>query len=198
MQEYGFDAKCGKGDFSVFKLKREFYFVNKFQCAIETHIVYVYMHVMTESPANIKQFDATDLAMCTCANLRKAARSVTKAFDDALRPFDLRATQFTLLATLSNTKKRPLTQLADALGMDRTTLTRNLQPLDRRGLIRIESEKDLRVKNVSITQGGHKLFEDALPEWEKMQRKISGKLGQERWSGFIDDLTATTSISQEN
>ncbi len=153
---------------------------------------------MTKSPENIKQFDVTDLAMCTCANLRKAARSVTKAFDDALRPFDLRATQFTLLAALSNSKKKPITQLADALGMDRTTLTRNLQPLERRGLIQIDSEKDLRVKNVSITKGGLKLFEDALPKWEKVQLMISGKLGQERWSGFIDDLTATTSIIQEN
>ena len=156
------------------------------------------MHGMTESPTNTKQFDATDLAMCTCANLRKAARSVTKSFDDALRPFDLRATQFTLLATLSNSKKRPLTQLADALGMDRTTLTRNLRPLERRELIRIDSEKDLRVKNVSITKGGLKLFEDALPEWEKVQLLISGKLGQERWSGFINDLSATISITQEN
>ena len=155
------------------------------------------MHSMANKPTSVNQFDATDLAMCTCANLRKAARSVTKAFDDALRPFDLRATQFTLLATLSNSSKRPLTQLADALGMDRTTLTRNLQPLERRGLIRIDSEKDLRVKNVSITQGGLKLFEDALPEWEKVQLLISEKLGKERWSGFIDDLTATTSITQE-
>ena len=156
------------------------------------------MHVMTENTTNTKQFDAADLAMCTCANLRKAARSVTKSFDDALRPFDLRATQFTLLATLSNSKKRPLTQLADALGMDRTTLTRNLRPLERRELIRIDSEKDLRVKNVSITKGGLKLFEDALPEWEKVQLLISGRLGQERWSGFINDLSATTSITQEN
>ena len=153
---------------------------------------------MTENPTNTKQIDATDLTMCTCANLRKAARSVTKSFDEALRPFDLRATQFTLLATLSDSKKKPITQLADTLGMDRTTLTRNLQPLERRKLIRIDSEKDLRVKNVSITQGGLELFEDALPEWEKVQLKISGKLGQERWSGFIDNLSATTSISQEN
>ncbi len=156
------------------------------------------MHGMTESPTNTKQFAATELAMCTCANLRKAARSVTKSFDDALRPFGLRATQFTLLATLSNSKKRPLTQLADALGMDRTTLTRNLQPLERRELIQIDSEKDLRVKNVSITKEGVQLFEDVLPEWEKVQLMISGKLGQERWSGFIDDLAATTSIIQDN
>jgi DNA-binding MarR family transcriptional regulator len=148
--------------------------------------------------AEVKQFNATDLAMCTCANLRKAARSVTKAFDDALRPFSLRATQFTLLATLSNLKMRPLTQLADALGMDRTTLTRNLQPLERRKLIRIDQEIDLRVRNVSITESGLELFEDALPEWEKVQLLISERLGQERWSGFIDDLSATTSIIQEN
>lgn len=156
------------------------------------------MHVMTEGPTTTLQFDATNLAMCTCANLRKAARSVTKSFDDALRPFELRATQFTLLATLSDSQKKPITQLADALGMDRTTLTRNLQPLERRKLIRIESEKDLRVKNVSITKEGVQLFEDALPEWEKVQLMISGKLGQKRWAGFIKDLSATTSIIQEN
>lgn len=155
------------------------------------------MHVMTENLTNPILFDANDLAMCTCANLRKAARSVTKSFDNALRPFDLRSSQFTLLAMLSNSKKRPLTQLADALGMDRTTLTRNLKPLERRELIQIDSEKDLRVKNVSITNSGIQLFEDALPEWKSVQLLISEKLGQERWSGFIDDLSVTTSITQE-
>jgi DNA-binding MarR family transcriptional regulator len=130
---------------------------------------------------------------CTCANLRKAARSVTQVFDDALRPAGLRATQFSLLATLAKGGDAPLTRLAGALVMDRTTLTRNLKPLLRRQLIRIEHQDDQRVRNVSLTDAGRQAFEDALPRWEQVQMRISAKLGQQRWSGFLEDLAATVS-----
>ncbi len=138
-----------------------------------------------------------DLAACTCANLRKAARVVTQIYDAALQPTGLKATQFTLLATLSKRGDLPLTRLADALVMDRTTLTRNLKPLVRRGLIRIEHDDDQRVRKVSLTETGKSVFEQARPQWAQAQSRIVERLGQARWSGFLDDLMAAVAVVRD-
>jgi len=138
-----------------------------------------------------------DVAFCTCANLRKAARSVTQAYDAALQPTGLKATQFTLLATLAKRGDGPLTRLADALVMDRTTLTRNLKPLIQRGLIRIEHEEDQRVRKVSLTATGRNLFESALPQWQQIQSRILEGLGENRWFGFLEDIAATVAVVRD-
>ena len=132
-----------------------------------------------------------DLASCTCANLRKATRVVTQAYDAALQPSGLKATQFTLLATLAGFEEAPMTRLADALVMDRTTLTRNLKPLVRKGLVRIGHEDDQRVRNVSLTEAGRRVFEAARPRWAEAQSRVSESLGHDRLSGFLEDLAAT-------
>ncbi len=133
-----------------------------------------------------------DLTQCTCANLRKAARVVTQAYDAALQPSGLKATQFTVLATLAAEGDVPLTRLAEALVMDRTTLTRNLKPLMRDGLVRIDHEDDRRVRKVVLTEPGRTALEAARPYWEGAQARVHRALGQERWSGLLADLTATT------
>ncbi len=139
----------------------------------------------------------TELSDCTCANLRKAARVVTQAYDAALQPSGLKSTQFILLANLAGQDGMPLTQLAEALVMDRTTLTRNLRPLLREGLLRIDQEEDLRVRRVSLTDAGADAVEAARPLWEEMQVRIAARLGDERWAGFIEDLTGTIDVLRE-
>lgn len=134
---------------------------------------------------------------CTCANLRKAARVVTQAYDAALQPVGLKATQFTLLATLTKLGDKPLTRLADALVMDRTTLTRNLKPLVREGYIRIDQEEDQRIRKVSLTNAGKDVFDKARPRWERAQSKIQGTLGQERWSDLLNGLSATVAVVRD-
>ncbi|MDH3701139.1 MAG: MarR family winged helix-turn-helix transcriptional regulator [Alphaproteobacteria bacterium] len=116
---------------------------------------------------------------------------MTQAFDAALQPSGLRATQFTLLATLSRRGDLPLTRLAEALVMDRTTLTRNLKPLVAQDLIRVTQEKDARVRRISLTDHGNRVLNDALPRWQDAQSRLVGTLGQDRWSGLLDDLAAT-------
>ncbi len=96
---------------------------------------------MTRDTHTREHRSAVDLTACTCANLRKAARAVTQVYDQALRPTGLKATQFTMLATLSNRGDLPLSRLAEALVMDRTTLTRNLKPLVGKGLVRIDQDQ---------------------------------------------------------
>jgi DNA-binding MarR family transcriptional regulator len=151
------------------------------------------MHVMETEPFTLP----ADLSACTCSNLRKATRAVTQAYDDALRPVGLRATQFTLLATLNGHGKMPLTKLSEALGMDRTTLTRNLKPLMRREMIRTENEEDQRVRMVSLTDTGKRVFEEARPRWEEMQMRMSQELGQERWSRLLKDLNGITAVVRD-
>ena len=130
-------------------------------------------------------------AQCTCANLRKAARAVTQAYDAALQTTGLKATQFTLLATLAGCGDTPLTRLADALVMDRTTLTRNLKPMLRKNLVHIAQDDDQRVRRVGLTKTGRSVYEAARPDWERVQARIPKALGQVRWSQLLDDLTAT-------
>jgi DNA-binding MarR family transcriptional regulator len=139
---------------------------------------------------------AMDVAVCTCANLRKAARVVTQVYEAALQPTGLKATQFTLLATLSKRGDLPLTRLAEALVMDRTTLTRNLKPLVGKGLVRVDQDEDQRVRRISLTDAGRGILDEALPLWRKTQSRFVESLGRERWSGFLDDLVETVNVVQ--
>ena len=152
---------------------------------------------MTDGKSKTSRPNAGDVAGCTCANLRKAARVVTQAYDAALQPAGLKATQFSLLATLAKQGDTPLTRLADALVVDRTTLTRNLGPLVRRGLIRINHEEDQRIRKVGLTATGRRAFEAAHTQWAKAQSRMVEGLGQARWSGFMDDLAATIKLVRE-
>jgi DNA-binding MarR family transcriptional regulator len=146
---------------------------------------------MSQPERKSEQRTPTNVATCTCANLRKAARVVTQKYEAALRPTGLKATQFTMLATLTKCGDLPLTHLAEALVLDRTTLTRNLKPLIAQGLVAIENDRDQRVRRIKLTAKGSKGFKDALPHWQEVQSKVVAGLGHKRWSGFLDDLSAT-------
>ena len=141
--------------------------------------------------------NATDVIACTCANLRRATRVVTQVYDASLQPTGLRATQFTLLATLANRGELPLSRLAEVLVMDRTTLTRNLKPLVQKGLIRIDHGEDQRVRRISLTDDGRRVFQDALPYWQQAQAQLVEGLGYDRWSSLLDDLVTTVGVIQD-
>ena len=153
---------------------------------------------MSRSESKSERRDVADAATCTCANLRKAARVVTQRYDAALQPSGLKATQFALLATLAKRGDLPLTQLAEALVMDRTTLTRNLKPLVENKFIRIDNEQDQRIRRIKLTAKGSRAFKNALPHWTAVQSKVVAGLGFKRWSGFLDDLAATTDAARKS
>ncbi len=97
--------------------------------------------------------DLPDIGLCALANLRQVMRSVSQAYDAALKPCGLRATQFTLLAVQAKRGPMPLTGLADIV-VDRTTLTRNLRPLTRDGLVVSTPQEDQRVRELASTDKG--------------------------------------------
>ena len=137
-----------------------------------------------------------DIQMCTCANLRRATRMVTQAYDAALRPAGLRATQFTMLSVLARRGQLRQSDFADLLGMDGTTLTRNLQPLSKNDWIQIKRDEDQRVRLISITELGRGVVDLAVPLWRQVQSRFVTGLGNEQWSGLLAALSATVEIAQ--
>ncbi len=131
-----------------------------------------------------------DIRICAHANLRKAMRVVSQAYDAALRPTGLKATQFTLLAVLARRGDMALTKLSRILVMDRTTLTRNLKPLQAKGWLEIGREKDERIRLIAITGAGRNIVAQATPLWRDAQARVTEGLGQARLSGLIGDLSA--------
>ncbi len=139
-----------------------------------------------------------DKAMnCACFNLRKAARAVTQLYDEVLAPTGLRGTQFPILAVLAAAGAATMTELADALVMDRTTLTRNLKPLLDRGLVERGEGEDRRQRPIAITPAGRDALGRALPLWEKAQARIVGGLGAARWKGMVGDLNAAIRLARK-
>ncbi len=133
-------------------------------------------------------FDESEAAGCTCFNLRKAARAVTQLYDATLEPSAIRATQFSLLATLRFAGKLPISRLAEAIVMDRTTLTRNLRPLEKHGLVAVAPGRDRRTREVRLTARGRKRLARAVPLWRKAQAHMSRALGAARRGRLLSEL----------
>jgi DNA-binding MarR family transcriptional regulator len=131
---------------------------------------------------------------CSVANLRKASRAVTQLFDEAFRPLDLHSTQFTLLVALAVAGAAPITPLARELAMDRTTLARNLHPLERQALVEVTRGEDQRTRIVRLTRKGRAAVAQAIPLWEQAQKVVVEQLGQERWSLLLGDLSSLVSM----
>jgi DNA-binding MarR family transcriptional regulator len=125
---------------------------------------------------------------CVCFNLRRATRLVTQRFDRALRQLGLKANQFSILMASYGPEGILLTRMAKALGMERTTLTRNLVPLEQMGVVASEPGEDRRERRIKITEKGSALLEEALPLWQQAQRDIMESIGGETWGGLLSGL----------
>ena len=132
------------------------------------------------------------LDTCMCHKARMAARVVTRAYDDALRPTGLRATQVSVLAAVGARGALSIKSLADALQMERSTLTRNLRPLEKRGYVELAPERRYRSRVLTLTSAGRAALVTALPLWEGAQRKLKGRVGQHRWPTVQDGLSILT------
>jgi DNA-binding MarR family transcriptional regulator len=128
------------------------------------------------------------LESCACHRMRMAARAVTRAYDDALRPVGLRATQMALLTAIDAEGAFSITALAQLAGMDRTTLSRNLAPLERDGLVALGAEGWRRARSLELTAKGRSRLEEALPLWENAQRRLKRSLGAQRWDDVRESL----------
>jgi DNA-binding MarR family transcriptional regulator len=114
---------------------------------------------------------------CLCLHLRRAARAVARRFDAALRPLGLTNGQFSLLMSLNSPEPPSIGSVSALLAMDRTTLTANLKPLERRGLVKVTNDdNDKRSRRLALTPAGRALLVAACPVWRRTHAAIEGLL----------------------
>ena len=155
-----------------------------------------YTHIMPALKNNGSDV-LEDTAECACLNLRGAARAVTQMYDEILKPSGLKATQFSVLATVASEGPASMTAISGALVMDRTTLTRNLKPLMDRGFIKEEKcSRDRRKRNISLTRAGKAALSRALPLWDYAQNHVVAGIGHARWQGMLRLLDETIQHSE--
>jgi DNA-binding MarR family transcriptional regulator len=132
---------------------------------------------------------------CLGLNLRRADRAVTHLYDEAFRALGLRGTQFGLLVATRAMEPAPMSRVAAALALDRTTLTRNLKPLEKKGWLVVHAGRDRRERLVSLTPQGHRMTVRAYAAWRAAQARMRQIVGSRpmrvavaRLSGITDAL----------
>jgi DNA-binding MarR family transcriptional regulator len=139
----------------------------------------IYVHILLfRSPLSMTTRSAS--FACACSRIRRAGRAITQLYDDALAPSQLRATQFGLLRALAKRGPLRITELAAELLLDRTALSRNLDPLCERGLVEVSAGADARTRRIVLTAAGKRALATAEPHWLAAQQAVAQRIGAER------------------
>lgn len=131
------------------------------------------------------------LTLCACTRIRTVARLITRAYDEALRPVGLKASQLAVLAAVDSLEAPSIAALSHALFMDRTTLTRNLRPLMNSGLVVLE--EDGRAKTTRLSARGQKALVAAMPRWMRAQQDFASRLRKQDLEEIDSQLHALIS-----
>jgi len=135
--------------------------------------------------------------LCINTNLRKVSRVVSSFYDEMFRSTGLHANQMVLLIPPYLKGPIPINTMAELIGLNRTTLTRNLKPLMSKGLLTVEAGEDLRTRLVTLTPEGHDVLVDALPLWEAAQQQVIEMLGTQH-SAFMDMLGVLSDLETQS
>ncbi len=155
-------------------------------------VAVVYMHTTMS-----KVLDFSVPENCVCFNLRWVTRVVTQFFDAEMRRHGIRPTQGSILAALNARDSWTMAELSDWLGMERTTLVRNLRPLQRDGLVELGGGGRGRLVELAITAKGRKQMDELTPAWRSAQNAAVKTLGEKRWSAVLSDLeTAALALNK--
>jgi DNA-binding MarR family transcriptional regulator len=166
--------------------------------ALDNQKIPVYTAFMPTQTTRLKQDIYNRVAtQCTCSNLRMASRAITQLYDEILQPSGLLATQFRLVGAIAANGSIALTPLAEQLGMDPTTLARNLKPLERDGMIDISTGDDRRTRMLKITAKGQDALTKALPLWEEAQAWVISQLGEDRWRMMLGDWSNLVTLIRQ-
>jgi DNA-binding MarR family transcriptional regulator len=134
---------------------------------------------------------------CAAGTLRRANRVVSRLYDSFLKPSGIRATQYTVLSIVAARGPLAVNQLAKMLVMDRTTLARDLKPLEREGFIKISIDSDdNRVRLAAITEKGRATLEKARPLWQEAQKHMVKVLGEERLINLVKELQEVVAVAK--
>jgi DNA-binding MarR family transcriptional regulator len=132
---------------------------------------------------------------CACANLRRAARAVTRLYNQALRPDGIEITQFTLLMALNLTGETSQGDLAELLALDSTTLTRMLSLVRKRRWVHLRPGQDRRQRLVSLTGTGREKLQQAMPRWTQVQEDLQKAIGRDTFAHLGGLLAVTAARS---
>jgi DNA-binding MarR family transcriptional regulator len=128
---------------------------------------------------------------CLCLAAQRAARALARRFDEALKPTGITSGQFSLLMSLNRPDPPTIGSVASLLAMDRTTLTANLKPLERRGLIALVADaKDRRSRRIRLLDAGMAVLNAALPIWVRTHREIDAEVGPDEMTALRGGLRA--------
>lgn len=155
----------------------------EFKVAVDGFAYVVHIHISVT-----KELDMATVENCVCFNLRWVARAVTQFYDAEMRRYGIRPTQGSILSSLNAKDSWSMAELSDWLGMDRTTLVRNLRPLQRDGLVEVGGGGRGNRVELSITAKGRKQVEQFAPAWKSAQCAVVKTLGEKRWSAILSDL----------
>lgn len=142
----------------------------------------VYIHTVK------KELDMTSVENCVCFNIRRVSRLITQFFDSEVRRDGIRPTQAPILRALQAKSGWSMADLSEWLGMERTTLLRNLRPLQRDRLVRVKGGGRGSHVALEITEKGRKVVAKMHAGWRSAQDKVVATLGKERWSTIMTDL----------
>ena len=149
------------------------------------------MHAFTRQAPH-RQMNAS--VPCACGRLRRATRALTQLYDDLMAPSGLRVTQFSLLRTLERTGPQRITALAAATLLDRTALTRTLDPMVERGFVAIVAGRDARTREATLTRAGAAAIRAAEPHWKRAQAAVARCLGPAKLEALIATLAEVESL----
>jgi DNA-binding MarR family transcriptional regulator len=135
-----------------------------------------------------KELDLNSMENCVCFNLRWVSRSLSQFFVSQLHHHGLLPTQTPILGLLAAKPEASMAEVSDWLAMDRTTLVRNLRPLERDGLVKAIGKGRGHKVSLSLTAKGRAMLQKFLPDWQLAQQKIVKTLGKERWAEILRDL----------
>lgn len=140
----------------------------------------------------IKKRKQVPLLPCACANLRRAARAVTRCYNGELQRDGIEVTQFTLLMALNKMGAIPQGELGRLLALDSTTLTRMLDLMKKRGWVQAKEGDDRRLRIFSLTPAGRAKYLSGLPHWKRAQDRLRTALGEKaasQLSGLLAEVT---------
>jgi DNA-binding MarR family transcriptional regulator len=149
---------------------------------------------------NFEEAARTIAGCCPGMRVRQASRVLARLYDDALRPLNVQASQLSVLVAVAMFGERgaKMRELADVQAMDRTTLTRNIRPLEKAGLLRVaRSPEDARARVVLLTRAGERIIEAAYPLWSKVTSDVRSRVGATRLESVRDELATVVARLRE-
>jgi len=131
---------------------------------------------------------------CACTTVRTASRLLARAYDSALQGVGLNVTQLATLRSIDRLSGKPLSQVADALSMDRTSVYRSVSTMERQGWVSVHDGPDGRSRSVTVEKPGRELLDRASQPWSSMQSAVVTQFGRRRWRALVAELQALSEV----